>query len=331
MLLSAIELIAKGHEPVLVATAPAAPEYGVEEEDFAGLAARLGAEFYTTSSGKPAGLLHALRDAKPDIAISFNWPSLIGAETIAVVPHGILNAHPGDLPRFRGNACPNWAILAGERQVVLTVHAMNGELDAGPIHVRAAMPLEETTYIGDVYKWLADTMPGLFLRAMSSIENGTARPVDQPQDPALSLRCFPRIPEDSLIDWSADAESISRLVRASTEPFSGAYTFLGAERLTVWRMRKDVLRFRWLGRPGQVAHRDKTSGEVSVLTGKDAIVLQEVEYAGRRVRPADLIESTRARLGLGLEGEVRALRARLQTLEDHVNRLKAAPVDPVEL
>lgn len=329
-LLSAIELIAQRHEPVLIATAPAAPEYGVDEQDFADVAARRGVTFHTSTSGTPAALLQALKNAKPDVAISVNWPYLIGAATLESVPSGVLNAHPGDLPRFRGNACPNWAILGGESQVVLTIHAMNADLDAGPIHAKEAMLLDESTYIADVYEWLSTTIPRLLLQAVDAIASGTAHPIEQSPDPALSLRCFPRIPEDSLIDWSSDARSISRLVRASAEPFSGAYTFLGSERLTVWRAREEELPFNWVGRPGQVAGRDESNGDVSVLAGADTIVLQEIEYAGARGRPADLIRSTRVRLGLGLQNEVQVLRARLRTLEEHVDRLERAPVESPE-
>jgi methionyl-tRNA formyltransferase len=201
---------------------------------------------------------------------------------------------------------------------------MNAELDAGPIHAKLSMPIDDTTYIGDVYEWLAAEIPRLLSAVVNAIEDGASNPVAQSSDPADSLRGFPRIPEDSLIDWSADARSISRLVHASAEPFAGAYTFLGAERLTVWRARAEPVPFPWLGRPGQVAHRDAGSGEVSVLAGSNTVVLQEVEQAGRRGRPADIIRSTRVRLGLGVQDEVQVLRERLRGLEDRLMRLEKA-------
>jgi methionyl-tRNA formyltransferase len=323
-LLSTIDLLAETHQLVLIATAPAAPEYGVDDEDFAKVAERLGARFHSMSRGGRDGLRQAIRDAKPDVAVSVNWPDLIEADTVALIPHGILNAHAGDLPRFRGNACPNWAILAGESQVVLTVHGMNAELDAGPIYAQEAMPIDDTTYIGDVYRWLSTAVPRLLVGAVGDLERADFIPAEQPSDPALSLRCFPRVPEDGLIDWNASATSISRLVRASAEPFAGAYTFLRRERLTVWRAREEILGYPWLGRAGQVAHRDPSTGEVWILTGANAVALQEVEYDGRRGRPVDFIRSTRLRLGLDVEAEVRRLRARVRMLEDELKRVGSA-------
>lgn len=121
-------------------------------------------------------------------------------------------------------------------------------------------------------------------------------PRPQPEDPSLFLRCFPRTPEDAEIDWRRSAEEIGRLVRASSEPFAGAFTHLNGERLTVWRARAGQLSYPWAGVPGQVAEIDSTSGEAAVLTGGGVLFLEEVETPSTgRGRPAGLIRSTRLR------------------------------------
>ena len=79
-----------------------------------------------------------------------NWLTMIAQSTLALFPWGVLNAHAGDLPRFRGNACPNWAILNGEPLVGLCIHEMIPELDAGPVLLRAHFPLSDDIYISDV-------------------------------------------------------------------------------------------------------------------------------------------------------------------------------------
>ena len=281
MLLDAIAAcVEAGHECVHVATAPAAPEYGVGPEDFAALARRLGASY---GEIEPAGA---------EIAISVNWPTLIPSGVRDRFPRGILNGHAGDLPRFRGNAAPNWAILLGEPRVVATVHEMADELDAGPIIVQRALEIDESTYVGEVYAFLERTFPALFAEALDGLEAGTLAPLPQAGEP---LRCYPRRPEDGELDWRLDAVALARLVRASAEPFAGAFGRLEDEPVTVWRARPEPLREPSVGIPGQVMARRPETGEVDVLTGDGRLVLEEVETAAGRMPAADAIRSLRAR------------------------------------
>ena len=281
MLLDAIAAcVEAGHECVHIASAPAAPEYGVGPEDFAALARRLGATY---------GEIEA---AGAEIAISVNWPTLIPSGVRDRFPRGILNGHAGDLPRFRGNASPNWAILLGEPRVVATVHEMADELDAGPILVQRALEIDESTYVGEVYAFLERTFPALFAEALDGLEAGTLTPRPQAGEP---LRCYPRRPEDGELDWRLDAVALARLVRASAEPFAGAFGRLEEERTTVWRARAEPLREPSVGIPGQVMARRPETGEVDVLTGDGRLVLEEVETAAGRMPAADAILSLRAR------------------------------------
>ena len=94
------------------------------------------------------------------------------------------------------------------------------------------------------------------------------------------------MPADSRIDWSQPALRLDRLVRASAEPFAGAYTYLDGEKVIIWRARADRLPYPYLGIPGQVAEIWRESGEVAVLTGDGVLVLAEIETsAGIREEP----------------------------------------------
>jgi methionyl-tRNA formyltransferase len=255
------------------------------------------------------------------VAISVNWPGLIGPELLDRFPHGVVNAHAGDLPRFRGNATPNWAILAGEDRVVLTLHRMVERLDAGPILAQRPFPLTDATYVGEVYDFMAQAVPELFVEVLDGLEDGSLLPVNQPDDPSLSLRCFPRRPRDSELDWGRPADHLARLVRASAEPFSGAYSFLDGQRLVVWRARPEPVGYPYLGVPGQVIDVRRASGEVAVLAGEGALVLEEVEtFAGGRGPAAGQVRSTRARFGMDVTAEIAGLMARVRELEEIVSK-----------
>ena len=185
-----------------------------------------------------------------------NYVSIISQDVINLFPCGILNAHFGDLPRYRGNACPNWAIINGENSLILSVHLMEGSLlDCGRVIIQDICPVNDSTYIGDIYEWAEKAVPGLFVKAVELLKKdpGYTLKYADPQSPE-SLRCYPRKPQDSRIDWSHPAAAIHRLIRASSEPFSGAYCFVdGKNKLTIWRAELVNDGERYLAVPGQIS------------------------------------------------------------------------------
>ena len=310
-----------GHEIVLIGTGPAAPEYSVSEKDFEALASELGCPYFCDVSLNRDEHLARIDAAGADMAISVNWPTLIGRAVIDRFRHGIVNAHAGDLPRYRGNACPNWAILSGEDKVVLTLHQMGEGLDDGPVLLKKVIPLTQESYIGDIYRLLTEAIPKAYVEAIDGLSRGTLKPEPQTRDPSVSLRCFPRIPQDAEIDWALPATALARLVRASAEPFRGAFTHLGEVPLTIWRARAGVLGYPALGLPGQVVSVDAKTGEVAVLTGEGTLLLEVVESDGGRIAPSSIIRSGRIRLGRHLSERVGELERKVAVLESRIREL----------
>lgn len=292
-------LCTSGHEVALIATCKSAPEYEIREHDFERLASDVGASFLCTQNLNRPAVIDQMRQLGIEVAVSVNWINLIGPEVCSAFDHGILNAHAGDLPRYRGNAPVAWAILQGEQQIGITIHQMDPyEIDAGPILLKDYYPLSEHTYIGEVLGFLSERIPQLFLRAVNGLTTGTLVATPQPRDPNLALRCYPRCPEDGLIDWHQPAESLARLVRASSEPFAGAFTYFQGKRLTVWRAHSQPWPYPYLAVPGHVVQRWSTSGEVAVATRYHMLVLEEVELGDQgRCLPVTILKSLRNRLG----------------------------------
>lgn len=322
-LLDSIRLaLQKGHKPVLIATCPAAPEYGATEQDFAKLAHELNCPYFCDTNINKPKYAELIRESAAEVAISVNWLTLIGPEIRGAFRYGVINAHAGDLPRFRGNAVVNWAILSGESNVVLTLHQMVAELDAGPIWLQRQIPITSQTYVGEIFQFLGQNIPTMFLELLNGIADGELHPRTQPDDPKKSLRCFPRLAQDSEIDWHSSAEQVVRLVRASAEPFAGAYTFCDGEKLIVWRARLGRLSYPYLGTPGQVAEIRRSTGEVAVLTSDGVCVLEEVQIpATARQRATDVIRSARTRLGVDSSGEITRLKTRVHELEERFRQL----------
>lgn len=322
MLYSSIQAVSQsGHKIVLIGTSKAAPEYTVNENDFAELAVELGCPFFCDAQINQLYYERMIEASGAEVAISINWLTLIKQTILDKFKYGLLNAHAGDLPRYRGNAVPNWAILAGESEVVATIHQMVAQLDAGPILLKRSFPLSSNSYIFDVYRFLETAIPEMFVHTLSGLENGTIVPTPQPEDPALALRCFPRIPQDGQIDWQLSAVEIGRLIRASAEPFAGAYSYLGDEKTIIWRAYPESLPYSFFGVPGQVVEIRHQTGEVVVLAADGIVVLEEIETAkDGRIRPNRKIKSTRTRFGL----DIAQLLERIVILEKQITQLKEA-------
>ena len=255
-----------------------------------------------------------IEGARPDIGVSMNWLTMIGRECIDSFANGILNIHPGDLPRYRGNACPNWALLNGERRVAVSVHYMDpDDLDAGDIVEKGYIEIEEDTTIGNIYDSLEKLVPNLVVRALNSIEKGVL--ISEKQK-GRALRCFPRKPCDSLIDWTADYLTISRLVRASGTPFSGAYTYIGGKKLYVYEVSCIKTDCDYCGVPGQIVSIDKLNDKISVLAGDGIVCLENARFEENDERITDYIRSTRMRAGYSVEDELFNINYRLAKLEE---------------
>lgn len=318
ILLKIIEaLVEKGHTAERIVTCEPADFYRVDAEDFEQLATEIGCGFAKRTDIQDPDFLEELDSIDAPVAVSVNWKTIIGREVLNSFEHGIINYHAGDLPRYRGNAAMNWALLAGEDEIVHTLHFMSEELDAGPILEQRSMAIDEGTKIGDVYAFAEREVPEMCCDVIDSIQEGSIDPRTQPEDPSEVLRCYPRIPKDSQIDWSESAATIDRLVRASSEPLFGAFTYRDREKLTIWRARPEFPDHDYLGTPGQVAEIRPSEGDVAIITGDGFLVLEEVESEdGPRQPAAEVVTSHRTRLGMDVTGQLRALRDEIAELEE---------------
>ena len=300
MLRTARLLHGEGHEIGLVGTCRAEAFYRTDESAFKAFAQEAGAAFFNDARINSSERVADLRRSGCEIAVSVNWLTVLREAACAAFPRGVLNAHAGDLPRFRGNACPNWAILMGEPHVGLCIHQMEpAKLDSGAVFLRDRFLLNEESYIGDVYGWLERRIPEMFRETVERLERGAIEPIPQPADPKAALRCHPRRPEDARISWHADAKTIGRLIRASSRPFDGAYSLLeGERRVTIWRGSIAEPDLPFLAVPGQVLGADP-SGCPLVACGEGAVRLEDIEINGELGHEASralLLKSVRQRL-----------------------------------
>lgn len=292
-------LLQSGYEIPLIVTAKEAPEYTRTAQDFELLANKIGAVFINSAKINSEESIQKIKAlGEIPLAISINYSGVIAKDVIDLFSIGILNAHGGDLPRYRGNACQAWAIINKEEKVGLCIHKMiGGELDSGNIIQRAYLPINIDTRVGEVWDWFKAKVPSMMLEATKLLTKNSDYYIEaQSKSPKDALRTYPRLPEDGKINWNDTNENIICLINASSEPYSGAFCEYEGEKMIIWRAKIYEDDEIYLAIAGQIAQIDHNTGEVIVITGDGKIVLQEIEYNHIRQKPNQIIKSIRKRL-----------------------------------
>ncbi|MDB4350693.1 formyltransferase family protein [Verrucomicrobia bacterium] len=272
-------LIKNGYNIKVIITDKSSEHHKKGEEDFLKLANEINAEFLSTTKINDASTL--ITEQKVNIGISANYSRIINSKFIKNFEFGVLNAHGGDLPRYRGNACQAWAILNNENKIGLCVHKMIGaSVDEGDIIARDYMTIDSNTKINVILKWTASQIPNLYLKALNELSiNSEFILCKQNSKTENSLRCYPRIPSDGKINWEKSAESIQSLVNASGPPFEGAYTFYNKIKISILDCEKINDYPPYCAVPGQILKIEKKHIEVATSSGpikiKQAMVNSE--------------------------------------------------------
>ncbi len=243
---------------------------------------------------------------------------------MALFPYGILNGHPGDLPRYRGNASPNWAIINGEEKIGVAVHFMEaGSLDSGDIVVKESIDVSPHTTVGEIYKQLDTLFPKMFVQAIDKIERmGKKAGTAQSKKREDVLRGYPRIPSDSCIDWNSDCLAIDRLIRASGQPFQDAYTFLnGKEKIYIQEADITEYEFPSLVVCGQVVIRDCENDCVGIAAKDGVIMIRKIRDDNhQQCRVTEKIRSMRDRMGMDIPDKIYELMKEIEFLKREIGR-----------
>jgi methionyl-tRNA formyltransferase len=286
-------LLSKGYSFKAIVTEEAYEEYDIKHTDFEQLAKEAGATFFMIKSLNNEELTGIVKDNKIRAAISVNWKYTIPKSFLDLFECGILNFHLGNLPDYKGNATVNWTIINGETYINGNIHKMDPELDAGDVIARKAIPITSQTYIADVLKQAETDVPVLYEEAIKKV---MAEPnAYEVKGTVRGSRCYPRLPEDSQIDWNQPVENVSRLVRASSRPYKGAYSFLNGEKIVIWKARPFMPEDKFFAIPGHVVALNKTASSIMVACTDGLLEVQEIEKDGEVMAPTHFIKSIRLR------------------------------------
>lgn len=253
-----------------------------------------------------AGLTRLVEQERPDCVVVSSFDRVLPAALLRSCPH--LNVHYSPLPRYRGRANVNWAVINGEPSAAISVHELVPDLDAGGVLFQEAVPIGPRTTAAELYEVLNAVQERELGAAVNRLLAGDT---GAQQDEAAATYGCTRVPDDGELDWTRTTGELDRLVRGLTPPAPGAYSWLGLDRLWVDRAEPAPDAPRYEGRvPGRVVRVSREGGWVDVLTGDGVLRLHDVRVDDGVVglRAAEVVRSVRATLGLRTSDLVRELR-----------------------
>ncbi|TWT46162.1 Methionyl-tRNA formyltransferase [Phycisphaerae bacterium RAS1] len=237
--------------------------------------------------------------AATDLAVVAAFGQKLGPDILAAPRHGCVNIHGSLLPRYRGAAPYQWAIINGDAETGVTIFQINQKWDAGAIWARRATPIGETETADELHDRLALLGAELIVETVSQIERGTATP--QPQNAAEATRAPKLSKSDGRIDWSQPARVVARRINGLWSWPAATATFaLGSGRTEVVQLARAKV-IDESSPPGS-APPGSFLADRSTQSGSGRIVLLEVKPAGgklmsfeafangRRIAPPDRME-----------------------------------------
>ena len=250
--------------------------------------------FYSTEA-KPSEYAAILQKINPDIAFAIGWRYLISKAAYSIPPKGTLILHDSLLPKYRGFAPMNWAIINGEQKTGVTLFYIADGVDAGPI----VDQLSTDIHLQDTAKSVDEKVIALYeeiiVKNLPALQAGTAK--HTPQDDAKATYTCKRTPEDGEIHWQNSAVQIYNLIRGLSHPFPGAYTKLNGKKLLIWQAELPEQQETYVGNiPGRVI--GKRHDGIEVLTGNGVLRLKRLQYHDDVEKDAaELVMSVKDTLG----------------------------------
>ncbi len=233
-----------------------------------------GVPVHTPDSVNTPEWIALITEMQPDLILSVYYRHMIGQPILDLAPLGAFNMHGSLLPKYRGRAPINWAVLHGEPRIGMTLHRMVKRPDAGDIIDQEGVGIAPDDTAEQAFRKVLPCARTVLARQIEHLLTGVATGTPQVETEATYFGG--RKPDDGRIDWSRTSLEIFNLIRAVTDPYPGAFTDVGGARLMVW----------WAqplpghaGNPGQIISLDP----LVVATGDGALHLTRTEWRGAPV------------------------------------------------
>ncbi len=282
-------LLAAGHEVVLVLSQPDRPAHrglALHASPVKELAEKAGIEVLQPVTLKDAALQARLSGVVADALVVAAYGLILPPAVLDLPRYGCINIHASLLPRWRGAAPIQRAILAGDTETGISIMQMDAGLDSGPVLLSERLPIDDDDNAGSLHDALAE------LGARLIVETLARWPLPSQTQPTSGVTYARKIDKsEAVLDWRAPARQLARQVRAFN-PFPGASCVVDGRPLKVWRARVEDA----AGCPGEILAADRSG--LLVACGEDALRLAEVQRpGGKRLLAAQLVAGWHSRSG----------------------------------
>ncbi len=287
-------LIARGEKIVGVITQPDRPKgrgRKLTPPPVKEAAEQAGLAVYQPIKIKGADFMATLQNLAPDLIVVVAYGRILPAHIINLPTHGTINVHASLLPKYRGAAPIQWALIRGETETGVTIMQMDEGMDTGDIMLTRQLPINQDDNAATLTKKLADLGSQALVEALDLLRTGRLSPARQ--DDSLATPAPPLCKAEGRVDWTKPAHAISGLIRG-LDPWPSSYTTLAGKRLRLFapQVVDSDLAARQTGReagqptkPGTLCHADANG--LLIATGKDYLLIQELQPEGSKRMSAD--------------------------------------------
>lgn len=229
----------------------------------------------------------------PDAVVISSYNKILPGDILSLSK--FINIHHGDLPRFRGRANINWAIILGRTEIGLTFHEATIDLDAGRIYKQHIVPIK----IDDTVKTIYDAFNKIIEKELAGIVEMVIGGYEGEHQKGELTYCCTRIPEDGYIDWNQTSQQIHNKIRALTKPYPGAFTYFDGKKMVIWSSEIPLHPKKYEGRiPGRIISINDNG--VELLTGDSSIIIKEVKYNGKDCHASAVVTTVKKSLGISI-------------------------------
>lgn len=229
-------LVRAGHQVVGVVSQPDKPKgrgKTLQPTPVKEAALELGIPVYQPRKIREPEAYEKLKEWNPEVIVVVAFGQMIPDAILTMAPYGCINVHASLLPRYRGAAPIQWAVIDGEPESGVTIMKMDAGLDTGDMIAKVTVPLAEDETGGSLFDKLSEAGAELLVETLPALENGRAVFEKQPEESPTPYAAM--IKKDmGRIDWKRSAPELERLVRGLS-PWPSAYTKIGAKTLKVWK------------------------------------------------------------------------------------------------
>ncbi len=272
------KLVASEHSVIAVVTQPDRPKgrgQGLTASPIKILAVKSGIDVLQPEKARTPEFIETLRDLKPDLIVVVAYGQILKQEVLEIPRLFCMNLHSSLLPKYRGAAPINRAIIEGEKESGVTTMKMDVGMDTGDILLVHKTPITDQDNAQTLHDRLATAGASLVLETIQRLEEKTLTP--QPQDHDQATHAAKLKKEDGLIDWQKDAVSLGNLVRG-LEPWPGAFTFFQSRRLRLCAV--ETAPGEEGDRAGEIAR--ITDHGIEVGTGQGRLVITQLQPEGKK-------------------------------------------------